>query len=162
MSLKLDKIDLNILDQLQRNARVSIKEISRKIHLSSNAVTGRIKRLEDDGYIQRYTTVLNNTMVDKSLECFTAINLTENNHQTAASFLTYLNSIPEVYEFYRLNCVYDFFLRIITVDIYDYQNILINKLSKLNCVSGTKTFMVLSDMTGSNIVDLSHLLKRLR
>lgn len=160
MALKLDKIDINILTQLQNNARISDKQISRIIHLSPNAVTTRINHLENDGYIHQYTTLLNKTKINRNLECFTGVNLTHNNHHTVSSFLKYIKGIPEVYNFYRINSMFDFLIHIVAVDIHDYHRLLVNKLTNLHCVSNATSFVVLNETEGCNSLDLSHLFER--
>lgn len=160
MALKLDQIDISILAHLQKNARISDKDISRNIHLSPNAVAARIKRLEDENYIQHYTTVLNKSKVNRNLECFTGINLTQNNYQTVNAFLKFVNGIPEIYRFYRINSMFDFLLHIVSIDIQDYHHLLIDKLTKINCVSSATPFVVLNEAKSLNIIDLSHLFKR--
>ncbi|MFA4869170.1 MAG: Lrp/AsnC family transcriptional regulator [Pedobacter sp.] len=160
MPLELDKLDINILTQLQNNARISDKQISRIIHLSPNAVTTRISHLENDGYILQYTAILNKAKINKNLECFTGVNLTNNNYHNVTTFLKNIKRIPEVYNFYRINSVFDFLIHIVAVDLNDYHNLLINKLSSLHCVRDTTTFVVLNEMEGGHSLDLSHLFER--
>lgn len=160
MALKIDKIDINILKQLQNNARISDKQISRIIHLSPNAVTTRINRLENDGYIHQYTTILNKAKINRNLECFTGVNLTHNNYHTVSSFLKYIKSIPEVCNYYRINGMFDFLIHIVAVDIHDYHNLLVNKLANWHCVRDTTTFVVLNETEDGNSLDLSHLVER--
>lgn len=162
MSLELDRIDINILNILQKNARTSDTEISRKIHLSPNAVSVRIKRLEDDGYIGHYTTVLNKSKVNRNLECFTGINLTQNNYQTVISFLKCINSMPEVYRLYWINSMFDFLIHIVSIDVEDYYDLLVNKITKINCVKNATPLIVFNEMAGLNMIDLSHILRPLK
>jgi DNA-binding Lrp family transcriptional regulator len=61
-----DKKDLSILKLLQQNARITVKEISEKIHLSTTPVHERIKRMEEAGIIKQYATLVDNTKVKKS------------------------------------------------------------------------------------------------
>lgn len=159
MSFELDHIDRSILTQLQINARMSDREISRIIHLSPNAVTKRIKRLEDENYILQYTTVLNKSMVNRKLECLTGINLTRNNFFVVNSFIEYTRSIPEVYCTYYINGIFDFLIHIVAIDIQDYYSLVVNKFHNLNCVGDVTTLVILSEVAGFNKLDLSHLNK---
>lgn len=158
MALNLNEKDVRILTLLQENARISDRNISRKIHLSPNAVSLRINRLEDENYIQQYTTVLNKSKLNLNLQCFVGVNLTQNNFQTVTLFLSYLNSLPGLIQFYRINNVFDFFLRIVSKDIHDYHRLFVNKLANLPCVSNVTTFVILNE-GGSNMIDMDNLVK---
>lgn len=70
-----DKIDLSILKLLQENARITIKEISEKVHLSTTPVHERIRRMEENGVIKQYATVVNGARVKKGLMviCYVSI-----------------------------------------------------------------------------------------
>lgn len=137
MALNLNEKDVRILTLLQENARISDRNISRKIHLSPNAVSLRVNRLEDESYIQQYTTVLNKSKLNLNLQCFAGINLKQNNFQTV---------------------VYDFFLHIVSIDIHDYHRLFVNKLANLQCISSLTTFVVLNE-GGSNVIDINHSVK---
>ncbi|WP_316818921.1 Lrp/AsnC family transcriptional regulator [Pedobacter nyackensis] len=157
MAFKLDKFDLNLLVQLQKNARISAREISHKIHLSASAVSARIRRLESDGYILRYITILNKSMVNKNLVCFTGVRLSQNNNENLAYFAEQIKDIPEVYNCYHVNEMFDFLLHMVAKDMQDYHHFLINTLSNINSVCNITTFFVLSEMEDAHNVDLSHL-----
>jgi len=162
MPLNLDKIDLKLLMQLQSNARISNQEISRKIHLSPNAVKARIKRLEDEGYIEKYVTVLSKSKFNRNLECLTGVTLEYNNHSNLARFLDYVKDIPQVDRCYHVNNVFDFILHIVAKDVKDYHNCLIGMLSKVNCVSRTTPFIIFKEIEGANTIDLTEFLKRFK
>lgn len=157
MAFELNKIDIKILNLLQKDARISDKEISRKIHLSSNAVSVRISRLEEEGYIEQYVTILNKARVNRNFECFTGINLTENNYQTVTLFERYIDNIPEIYRVYRINSTFDFLLHIVTVDIQNYHHLFVNELATISCVKSVTPLIVLNEAPGFNIIDLSHI-----
>lgn len=159
MPFRLDKLDLNVLMQLQNNARISAQEISRRIHLSANAVTARIRRLENEGYIKQYTTILNNAMVNRKLECITGVRLMQNNNAHMNAFLTAVKSIPEVYCCYHVNSMFDFMLHIVAIDVQDY-HCFTKTLSEINCVSRITPLIILNEMDRPNVVDLSHLFSR--
>ena len=55
---KLDKVDLQILQTLQENSRLTTKELASRVSLSSTPVFERLKRLENKGYIKKYIAIL--------------------------------------------------------------------------------------------------------
>lgn len=157
MPFDLDKFDLKLLMQLQKNARVNIKDISNKIYLSANAVSARIKRLEMEGYIQQYVTILNKSMLGRNLVCFTGVNLVQNNNEHLTLFIESIKGVPEIYNYYHVNGMFDFLLHIVIRDMPDYHRFLLRNLSSINCVYSVRTFFVLSEMEGAHKIDLSHL-----
>ncbi len=159
MLSNLDEIDIKLLFHLQKCARISAQEISKKIHLSANAVSARIRRLEDQGYIQQYVTVFDKNMINKKVITFTGVTLHHNVRDNLLSFAEFIKGIPEVCNFYHLNETFDFLLHIVVTDMQDYK-LVHKKLSLIDCVSNIKTFMVLSEIGTSNMIDLSPLMNR--
>lgn len=157
MAFDLDRFDVNILKELQSNARLSIKEISNRVYLSANAVSSRIIRMEVGGCIKQYITILNKSMVGRNLECFTGVSLAQNNKENLVYFTDCMKKVPEIYNYYHVNGMFDFLLHIVARDMQDYHNILVNTLSKTNCIYRVNTFFVLSEMEGGHKIDLSHL-----
>jgi Lrp/AsnC family transcriptional regulator, leucine-responsive regulatory protein len=160
MLSKLDEIDIKLLFHLQKSARISAQEISKKIHLSANAVRARIRRLEDQGYIKQYATVLNKNMINKKLVSLTGITLHHNGNGNLLSFLEFVKETPEVGICYHVNETFDFFLYVVVADIQDYHDFLINKLSLIDCVSKIKSFFVLDEIGTAHMIDLSPLMNR--
>lgn len=160
MSLNLDEIDIKILYQLQRNARSSIQEISKKIHLSPSAVSVRVKNLEEEGYIKNYVAILNKPRIDIKLVSFTGISLHGNCNYNLTSFLTFVKAIPEVCNCYHVNGMFDFLLHIVVPDMQEYHQCLVNTLCKIDCIKEIRTFFVLDESGADHIIDLSHLSKK--
>ena len=162
MPFNLDELDLKLLSHLQENARISAKDISRKIHLSPNSVSIRIKRLEERGYIKQYVTVLNNTMLNRKLMTFTGVRLIHNNSSNLESFMEYVKYVPEITSCYHVNGMFDFLLQIVATDMQDYRDFLVNTLAKFDNISELRTFFVLNEMGAGHRIDLTHLRGRFK
>src|SRR6187551_2664892 len=83
----LDSKDLAILHLLQKNARITVKEISEKMHLSTTPVHERIKRMEASGVIKQYATLLDHTKVNKSLIVICYVSLKEHSRAAGTKFV---------------------------------------------------------------------------
>ena len=70
---KLDRTDIQILKNLQDNGRITIKELAMKVHLSTTPVFERMRRLESEGYIQRYTAVLSPSKLGRGFIVFCSV-----------------------------------------------------------------------------------------
>src|SRR5438128_12105846 len=83
----IDERDMAILRLLQHNARITVKEISEKIHLSTTPVHERIKRMEEAGVIKQYPTLLNHTKVKKNLMAICYVSLRQHNNSAVTNFI---------------------------------------------------------------------------
>src|SRR5579875_1610584 len=82
-----DQKDLEILRLLQENARITVKEISDKVHLSTTPVHERIKRLEEAGVIKQYATLVDHAKVKKGLMVICYVSLRQHNKSAGAKFI---------------------------------------------------------------------------
>src|SRR5215813_15377400 len=94
--VSLDQKDLAILRLLQHNARITVKEISDKVHLSTTPVHERIKRMEDTGVIKQYATLVDHAKVKKGLMVICYVSLKQHNKTAGAKFIKAINEMSEV------------------------------------------------------------------
>src|ERR1700741_2596575 len=92
----LDKKDLAILHLLQQNARMTVKEISDKMHLSTTPVHERIKRMEASGVIKQYATLVDHSKVKKGLMVICYVSLNQHSKNAGAKFIKTINDLNEV------------------------------------------------------------------
>ena len=95
----MDQIDKKILNMLQANARVSLKEMSAACYISSPAIAARISKMEDTGIITGYHTSINREKLDYHVKAFIMVQLEPSQK---SEFYPYVQSIPNVIE---CNCV---------------------------------------------------------
>ncbi|MDR7318270.1 Lrp/AsnC family transcriptional regulator [Brevibacillus nitrificans] len=96
----LDQTDLSILDLLRENSRLQWKDIGERVHLSGQAVGNRIRRMEEQGVIQGYTTRIDTSKIpaEPSLTAIVSMFMNTNDHQ---SFIRFVSTRPEIAEAYR-------------------------------------------------------------
>src|SRR5436190_23996247 len=94
----LDGKDLEILKLLKQNARVTIKEISEKVHLSTTPVHERIRRMEESGVIKQYATIINGAMVKRGLMVICYVSIRQHSKNAGAKFLKSIMEMNEVIE----------------------------------------------------------------
>jgi Lrp/AsnC family leucine-responsive transcriptional regulator len=97
--LSMDQIDKKILNMLQANARVSLKEMSAACYISSPAIAARISKMEDTGIITGYHTSIDREKLDYHVKAFIMVQLEPSQK---SEFYPYVQSIPNVIE---CNCV---------------------------------------------------------
>lgn len=117
MTEDLDQIDLQILKTLQRNAKLTTKELADIVHLTPTPVFERQKRLERLGYIKKYVAVLDPEKLDRGLLVFCKVKLKQINSEIANSFVRHIQYIPEVTECYNTSGTYDYLLKVLARDM---------------------------------------------
>ncbi len=147
----MDKTDRKILSELQRNSRGSLQEISRAVGLSSTPCWTRIKRMEEDGVIERYTINLNAEALGLAETVMVQVTLDSHSDNTLEKFGETLASIPEVVEAYLVSGEYDYLLRIAVKDTKDYERLLREKLYKIKGVRHSKSSFVLRTLKKADL-----------
>lgn len=145
MSNPLDEIDLGILRLLQEDARLSNKQLAYRLHRSPNPIHVRVRRLQEEGYIKRYTAILNHKKIGRGLIAFTQVHIDKHTQENLKAFQLEVVKIPEVMECFHLTGPFDFLLRIAVKDIDAYNEVLMKKLSNLPHVSNMQSLFVMSE-----------------
>ena len=147
----MDKIDRKILAELQHNGRASLQEISQAVGLSSTPCWTRMKRLEENGVIERYTVNLNAEALGLGETVMVQVTLDSHSDNTLERFGETLASIPEVVEAYLVSGEYDYLLRIAVKDTKDYERLLREKLYKIKGVRHSKSSFVLRTLKKADL-----------
>lgn len=141
--IALDNKDLAILRLLQENARITVKEISDKVHLSTTPVHERIKRLEESGVIKQYATLLDYTKVKKGLMVICYVSLKQHSKNAGDKFIKTINELEEVIECYNISGEFDFMLKVVTEDMNAYYDFHVNKLSSIENMGNVQSVFVM-------------------
>ena len=139
----LDKTDLAILKLLQQNARVTIKEISEKVHLSTTPVHERIRRMEGNGVIKEYATIVNGAMVKRGLMVICYVSLKQHSKNAGAKFIKSILEMNEVIECLTISGEFDFMLKVVEENMDAYYNFHVNKLSEIENVGNVQSVFVM-------------------
>jgi Lrp/AsnC family transcriptional regulator, leucine-responsive regulatory protein len=139
----LDSKDLAILQLLQQNARITVKEISEKIHLSTTPVHERIKRLEQTGVIKQYATLLDYSKVKKGLMVICYVSLKEHSKSAGKKFIERIQQLHEVIECYSISGEFDFMLKVVSENMNAYYDFHVNKLSQIENMGHLQSIFVM-------------------
>ncbi|WP_042479143.1 Lrp/AsnC family transcriptional regulator [Bacillus ndiopicus] len=104
----MDSIDRDILMRLQSDARLSMTSLGKLIGLSQPAITERVKRLEEQGVIKRYSAIVSNEKVGKSTVAFILFRTTKCNN-----FVDYCKEAPQVVECHRISGEYNYLIKVV-------------------------------------------------
>jgi Lrp/AsnC family leucine-responsive transcriptional regulator len=142
----LDETDLQILKTLQKNAKLTTKELADAVHLTPTPVFERQKRLEKKGYIKKYVAVLDADKLGLSLQVYCKVKMKQINHEIADAFSRQIQRIPEVIECYNTSGSYDYLLKVRARDMKQYQEFVLNKLGEIENVSSIESTFVMSEV----------------
>jgi Lrp/AsnC family transcriptional regulator len=116
----LDRFDYAILAALQADGTLSIAGLSDKVGLSTTPCWKRLKRLEEDGYIETRVAIVNRQKVGLPVTVFVSITTTEHDEKWLNRFAAAVVALPEVLEFHRMSGNIDYLLKVVTTDIGGY------------------------------------------
>lgn len=138
-----DETDIAILEQLQRDCRQTVAQISDKVHLSTSSCHRRIKALEESGTITSYVAKLSSKKLGYSVEFFVELSLATQVDDAFEQFEKAVRRIPEVLECYLVGGQYDYLLRVVAIDAEDYERIHRNSISRLPGVTRIQSILSL-------------------
>jgi len=142
-NIPLDAKDISILALLQQNARMTVKEIADKVHLSTTPVHERIKRMEASGVIKQYATLVDPAKVKKGLIAICYVSLKEHNKTAGLKFIKAINAMAEVIECYNISGEFDFMLKVVSEDMNAYHDFHVNKLSQVENMGHVQSVFVI-------------------
>lgn len=152
--MTLDETDKKILRLLQEDAHLTLKDISAQINLSLTPVHDRVKRLQQEGIIEKYVTILNKKKLGKNLTVYCQVTLMKQTHDTAESFNQLILDLPEVVECNFVSGSFDYMLKIVVPDMESYHQFHQMKLSVLPSISLIHSFFVMSEVKSTTVLPI--------
>lgn len=152
LPVHLDERDLAILRILQQNARATVKEIADQVNLSTTPVHERIKRLESQGVIKQYATLLQPAKVQKGLMVICYVSLKQHNKSAGAKFIKSILEMPEVIECYNISGEFDFMLKVVAEHMDDYYHFHVNKLSQAENIGHLQSVFVMGVIKDTHVL----------
>ena len=150
--VKLDQKDLAILKLLQQNARITVKEISDKVHLSTTPVYERIKWMEEAGVIKQYATLVDHSKVKKGLMVICYVSLKQHNKTAGAKFIKTINEMNEVIECYNISGEFDFMLKVVEENMDSYYDFHVNQLSQIENIGNVQSVFVMGVIKQTHVM----------
>ncbi len=141
---KFDKVDAEILNMLQRNAKLTNKEIANELNLTTTPVYERIKRLEKDGLINRYVAIVDQKRVGLPLTAFCHISLKSISGESMEEFEENIGQLKEVNECHYIAGAFDYLLKIIIADMPSFQMFIKEKLANFPNIGQVQSSFVMT------------------
>jgi len=148
----LDRIDQNILKILQRDGRISNVKLANTVNLSPTPCLERVKRLEKDGYIRGYVALLDCELLGAALVAFIEVSLDRTTTRALENFRAEMARMDEVQECHMVAGGFDYLIKVRTRDMAHYRKFLGEKLSGLDDISSTHTYMVMEEVKATSAI----------
>jgi Lrp/AsnC family transcriptional regulator, leucine-responsive regulatory protein len=144
--VKLDSTDRAILEQLQKNALLTTKELASRLNLTYTPIYERVRKLEKEGIIKKYVALVDREKIGKNLMAFCNVSLKEHAREAGEKFVRTVVQFPEVMECHNISGEYDFMLKVVVNDMPEYQRFLMNSLASLDNIGSTHSIFVMSEI----------------
>ncbi len=154
--MKLDKIDLKILEQLQSNSKITNLDLSKKIGLSPAPTLERVKKLEQTGVITSYHAKVDPEALGLKINTYVQVNLAWQKNKALENFIAKVHEIDEITECYIITGDADFIMKIVCKDIATYEQLLFKRLSQIEEIERIKTLMTLSKVKKSKVLPFDY------
>ena len=152
--MKIDPIDIKILEKLQNNAMVTAKELASEMSLTTTPIYERIKKLQNSGIIKKYVALLDANLIGKSITVFINITIKDHHSTKRDEFVIQMKKLSSVMEFYHTSGSFDFLAKVRFSNIQEFRNFLVNELSSIYNISDIESQIVLEEIKYSTRIIL--------
>lgn len=154
MSNTLDVMDIKILNELQKDAKITNVDLAERVNLSPSPCLARVRRLRESGVISRYVALVDALKVGLSLNVFIQITLEKQVERVLEEFERLTELCPEVMECYLMTGDSDYMLRVVVRDIDELQSFIVNRLSKIPGVANIRSGIALKQVKYKTVLPL--------
>lgn len=150
----MDRIDLRMLDVLQREGRISNAELAERVALSPSPCLRRLRQLEDDGVIRGYTALLAPRALGLGLRAYVTVTLDKRDDAQIRAFHAAVQGWPEVLACLALTGDMDYLLHVVADDLEHFSRFLMDRLLKQGGVANVKSSFVLEAVKDTTALPL--------
>jgi Lrp/AsnC family transcriptional regulator, leucine-responsive regulatory protein len=154
-SMRLDRIDRNILIELQHNGRISNVELAKRVGLSPTPCLERVKRLEKKRVIKSYTALLDPVYLDASLLVYVEIRLHRSSADVFDRFNKAVNQLDDILECHLVSGDFDYLLKTRVADMSTYRKVLNQTLLDLPDIKDSRTYVVMEEVKYSTHIAIA-------
>ncbi len=141
----IDLTDIRLLRELQKNAKLTTKELGDRINLSASPTFERQKRLEREGYITNYVAKVDHRKLGNNLIVYCNIRLKQHSKRFGEEFVAEMAKIQEVTECYNTSGDYDYLIKIYLRDMDHYHDFVYNTLGVIDCIGSLHSIFVIAE-----------------
>ncbi len=147
---RLDAADLRILAVLASDGRIPVTELANRVGLSKTPCQTRMKRLQEEGYIQGFRAVLDPARLGLAHVAFVEVKLEDTREAALQAFNEAARGVPEIEQCHMIAGAFDYLLKVRSTDINDYRRVLGEVISRLPHVAATSTHVSMEAVKDEN------------
>ena len=159
---ELDETDIEMLKELQTDGRMSNSDLAERVGLSPTPCLRRLRRLEQEGFIQGYSLNLDRAKVGLELTVFVGVKVARAHDVEANAFVDAVLRLPEVVSCHLVSGEMDFLLQVVVPDLQAYEHLLLGTLLKLPSVQDIRSNFAIRTFKSATALPLDHLQPRSR
>lgn len=144
-AVNLDSFDMKILSVLSSEGRISWRDLADRIGLSLTPTLRRVRRLENEGYIEGYSAILDEQRLKGGMSVFVSLTLDRQSEEVLAIFEREISAFPEVLSCFMMTGTMDYLLRIVVRDLAHYQLVL-SRLTAIRSIAHVSTSFALKSV----------------
>jgi Lrp/AsnC family transcriptional regulator, leucine-responsive regulatory protein len=152
--VEIDALDLQILGVLQREGRIAVTELSKKVNLSPTPCTLRMRKLEQAGVIQGYHAHLAPAALSMSLLVFVTVKLKATDEATLRAFNAAVKPVKQILECHMTGGGFDYLLKLRVRDMVEFRDVHGSVLGELPMVEGTHSYFVMEEVKETTLLPL--------
>lgn len=141
-----DETDKKLLKLLQTDSKQTNKALSNALGLSVTAVYERIKKLENNGIINRYVALVNKNAVNKDFVAFCHVKLVQHSQDFVVKFEREVAKLNEVLECYHISGDYDYLLKVLVEDMEEFREFMVTKLTRIDHIGSTHSMFMINEV----------------
>lgn len=154
---ELDATDCRILECLQADARIANVDLAAQVNLSPSPCLRRVRRLEEEGYVRGYVSLLDPAAIGLPVSVFVQVSLEKQVDDALDTFEQAIVARPEVMECYLMTGDSDYLLRVVAPDIAAFQSFLLDHLTRIPGVASIKSSFALKQVSYRTALPLAHI-----
>lgn len=145
-NIQLDKIDIQILEILEKDAKANLNQLSEHLNLSRTPIYQRIKKMEELGVISGYHAKVNYNKIQPQIKAYAWISISRHLDPTIQEFENKVNTLPQVLSCSHVSGSKDYLLEIVVTDLEDYRNFISTELSEIKVIKNIESCFVLKEI----------------
>jgi len=158
-ALTVDRFDLQLLAELQRDGKATNSALGEKIHLSTSQVSRRVQRLEEAHVIDHYAAILEPAAIGLDVMAFTEVTLDRQSTTSSEKFEREVANLPQVLECYSLAGAADYMLRIVAPDLASFSDFMTRHLLRMPGITNVKSTITLQKIKQVHALPLEHVMQ---
>lgn len=146
--MSLSKTDINILELLQQDARITNQQLADTIGLSASPTWRKVRKLEEDKVIQGYRAVLNRRKIGLNVMVFVRVTIDSHSEAEARKFEAEVTALDNVVSCYSIGGDADFLLQVVSADMDAYAEFAMSVIRRLPGIKEMQSMFVLKEVKG--------------